>query len=349
MGQDIGHGLDRFDRPLERSGDIEHQALAHRPRHTTRETPERTGAAHGLGQARASRSTTVRVASGVRSVGEKPVPPVVTTRPTNDVESSTSAAATGATPSGTVRRSTIRKPFRVSAAANATPDRSSRVPVLTDSETVRIFASSATSTTLVLRIRRRSSGEGPRTPLVGRDCSPDDVSEGCGFMLGPCLPGPISRPARPRRGRWRLAEGCFWAWRHWARPGSLLAPRSRVSPCHRVRAWWSSRRRPLSDLLGQWHLPAIPPDKYRLLVDGLVEQPTTLTSADLEAMPRTSWSRTSSASRAGGCLMSTGRGYGCRRSSTRSGSGRERWRSALTPTTAPTRRALRSTRRGCPM
>ena len=33
--------------------------------------------------------------------------------------------------------------------------------------------------------------------------------------------------------------------------------------------------------------PAIPPDKYRLTVDGLVHRPTTFTLADLQAMPRT--------------------------------------------------------------
>ena len=37
--------------------------------------------------------------------------------------------------------------------------------------------------------------------------------------------------------------------------------------------------------------PAITPDKYRLIVDGLVERRATLTLADLEAMPRTSFVR----------------------------------------------------------
>jgi len=35
--------------------------------------------------------------------------------------------------------------------------------------------------------------------------------------------------------------------------------------------------------------PAIAPDKYRLVVDGLVDRPATFTLADLEAMPRTSF------------------------------------------------------------
>jgi hypothetical protein len=39
-------------------------------------------------------------------------------------------------------------------------------------------------------------------------------------------------------------------------------------------------------------LPQIPPEQYRLSVTGLVEQPTTFTLADLEAMPRTSLVRT---------------------------------------------------------
>jgi DMSO/TMAO reductase YedYZ molybdopterin-dependent catalytic subunit len=34
-------------------------------------------------------------------------------------------------------------------------------------------------------------------------------------------------------------------------------------------------------------LPVIPPDKYRLVVDGLVKRPTTFTLADLEALPAT--------------------------------------------------------------
>ena len=48
----------------------------------------------------ASRSITFLVPSGVRSVGEKPVPPVVTRRPAKDDDSATKASETGATPSG---------------------------------------------------------------------------------------------------------------------------------------------------------------------------------------------------------------------------------------------------------
>ena len=52
MSQDVGHGLDRFDRPARRSRNIEHETMANRPGHTSREASERAGAAHRLGQAR---------------------------------------------------------------------------------------------------------------------------------------------------------------------------------------------------------------------------------------------------------------------------------------------------------
>ena len=101
MGQDIDNGFERLDGPLGRPGDIENEALDRRRRRrhakgargdlTARMASARPGA---------SRSITVRVASGVRSVGENPVPPVVTTSPANDEARSVSAAATGSTPVG---------------------------------------------------------------------------------------------------------------------------------------------------------------------------------------------------------------------------------------------------------
>src|SRR5438477_1855518 len=89
----------------------------------------------------ASRSITVRVPSGVRSRGPKPVPPVVTMTPANPADIDRSASATDSTPSATARRSTTENPCRVKHSWRATPDLSSRVPWMTPSEIVNTFAS----------------------------------------------------------------------------------------------------------------------------------------------------------------------------------------------------------------
>ena len=96
----------------------------------------------------ASRSITFLVPSGVRSVGEKPVPPVVTRRPANDDDSATKASETGATPSGTTARSTTTKEFSCNMTSMASPERSTRAPAATESETVRTFAGTSTNVTL---------------------------------------------------------------------------------------------------------------------------------------------------------------------------------------------------------
>ncbi len=89
----------------------------------------------------ASRSMTSLVPSGVWSRGAKPVPPVVTTSPWKLADTRASSPATAATPSATTERSTTVNPAPVSASCRASPDRSSRVPATTPSETVTTFAS----------------------------------------------------------------------------------------------------------------------------------------------------------------------------------------------------------------
>lgn len=134
--------------------------LRMRPRPTTpaRGLDSRPGGfANRIASARpgASRSNTNNDASGVRSRGEKPVPPVVTTRPEKSCVNARSAEATDSTPSGTTRRSTIEKPARSKCWAINTPDSSSLRPACTESETVRILAAQSHS---------RSVDEGPRSP-----------------------------------------------------------------------------------------------------------------------------------------------------------------------------------------
>ena len=142
----------------------------------------------------ASRSMTDRVASGVRSFGENPVPPVVTTSPANDDDRSVRAAATGSTPSGTTRRSTTRKPWRASDAASSSPERSSRVPRLTDSETVSTLASSVTAATL-----------SPDTAHAGTDPGAAEPGAIMARWAGPTRP---SRKAWPNGSRLSRCSSC---------------------------------------------------------------------------------------------------------------------------------------------
>ena len=88
----------------------------------------------------ASRSRICNVASGVRSRGEKPVPPVVTMRPANPRDIASSDDATELTPSGTTRTSSTSKPESIRRALRSGPAPSSRRPSLTESDTVSIFA-----------------------------------------------------------------------------------------------------------------------------------------------------------------------------------------------------------------
>src|SRR5579872_491377 len=123
----------------------------------------------------ASRSSTWRVPSGVWSRGPKPVPPVVTSSPTNPADIASRAAATDDEPSGITRFSTISKPLASSSSAMAPPLRSSRVPLATPSETVSTLALSSSVTRHSARPRappshprgsppRRRAGPTSRTP-----------------------------------------------------------------------------------------------------------------------------------------------------------------------------------------
>ena len=87
----------------------------------------------------ASLSSTDRVPSGVRSRGPKPVPPVVTMRPWNPSARLRRASATSSTPSAQTARPASVQPSAATLSASAAPDRSSRVPWTTPSETVRTF------------------------------------------------------------------------------------------------------------------------------------------------------------------------------------------------------------------
>ena len=88
----------------------------------------------------ASRSITARVASGVTSRGPKPVPPVVTMRPVPRAARSLSRASIAPRSSATRERSTEPKPAERSADSATSPERSSRVPAETPSETVSTAA-----------------------------------------------------------------------------------------------------------------------------------------------------------------------------------------------------------------
>ena len=91
----------------------------------------------------ASRSSTARVPSGVRSLGPNPVPPVVTTRPWKSPARRAMAEATDSTPSAHTARSAIVQPSSTRQASRAAPERSSRVPWTTPSDTVRTLAAIA--------------------------------------------------------------------------------------------------------------------------------------------------------------------------------------------------------------
>ena len=93
------------------------------------------------GMARISRSSTASVASGVTSCGERPVPPVVTTRSAcNMSQAWTMAAEICPSSSGTVCIACTAKPAFSSMARMAGPLVSVRVPAAQKSLTVRMTA-----------------------------------------------------------------------------------------------------------------------------------------------------------------------------------------------------------------
>ena len=73
------------------------------------------------------------------------MPPVVTISPANPSASARSAPATVSTPSATTWRSTTSNPATVEPFGQAAPDRSSRVPATTPSDTVSTLACSITA------------------------------------------------------------------------------------------------------------------------------------------------------------------------------------------------------------
>ena len=110
-----------------------------------------------------SRSTTSRVASGVTSRGERPVPPVVRTRSAPLSASSRSAAASASRSSGRQDEATISTGARRrrTAAATAGPERSSRSPRNERSETVTTATRSRAVTRRSRSCSARGAGGGP--------------------------------------------------------------------------------------------------------------------------------------------------------------------------------------------
>lgn len=106
MGKDVEDGLDRLHRSPGGPRDIDHQAGDYGPGNAAGQATEWTTRSHSLGEARGF--PLEDGAGGLWSevsLGENPVPPVVTTRPPKPLTSAIRASVTGATPSGTVRRS----------------------------------------------------------------------------------------------------------------------------------------------------------------------------------------------------------------------------------------------------
>ena len=165
-------------------------------------------------------------------------------------------------------------------------------------------------------------------------------------MLGTCPRAPISRPALSQKGRLPLAERCFWGMAALGAAGISFGAKAQslgvsvasgLGPLpggHHFRIY-----------LGHWQLPGDQPRQLPAHCRRIGRTPCHL---ELDRprghAPQKFLSKTSSASPDGGFPASAGRGSSCRRSSTRSESGQELWRSASTPTSSPTRRALRLAR-----
>ena len=112
-----------------------------------------------------------RVASGVRSRGPRPVPPVVTTRPWKFIVRSFNAATTESTPSSTTFCSVTEKFALASRSASAGAARSTAAPRGRESETVRIFAACVTNSDATETARARTtcaaSGDDERGSSLG--------------------------------------------------------------------------------------------------------------------------------------------------------------------------------------
>ena len=128
--QHVDHGLEAFDRRAgRRAGGVEDPRQGPSVPAMPRDSRP-SGFTVRIASARpgASRSSTVLVASGVRSVGENPVPPVVTTTPRKFADSSRSADRNLVHPVGHHAPVDDGEAGRVSRIASAAPERSSRSP-----------------------------------------------------------------------------------------------------------------------------------------------------------------------------------------------------------------------------
>ena len=140
VGQYVDYRAETLDRAAGAAWKIEDERPAAGARERPREPAERIDPTHRLGESGGLSVEDRSVASGVRSRGENPVPPVVTRSPAKPSLISRRAPATDSTPSATTLRSSMMKPLAPSDASSCGPLRSSLRPLATVSETTRIRA-----------------------------------------------------------------------------------------------------------------------------------------------------------------------------------------------------------------